>query len=49
MRQDPKAIVFNLVNPTGARGRALGRSRQAGIETGQRLIGADPVPEFGSY
>jgi hypothetical protein len=49
MRQDPKAIMFNLVNPTGARGRALGRSRQAGIETGLRLIGADPAPEFGRY
>ena len=49
MRQDPKAIMFNLVNPTGARGRALGRSRQAGIETGLGLIGADPAPEFGRY
>ena len=49
MRQEAEAIVLDLVNPARTRRWLLGRSRQAGIETGLGLIGADPAPEFGRY
>src|SRR4029077_20307873 len=38
VRQDPEAIVLDLVNPARARRRLIGRSRQARIEGGKRLL-----------
>src|SRR6476469_8447235 len=36
VREDPEAVVFDLVNPARARRRLAGRSRQAGGRSGER-------------
>jgi hypothetical protein len=46
MRQDPKAVVLDLMNLVGARERLAGRSRQARLEAGEGLLGTHSAPEF---
>jgi hypothetical protein len=46
VRQDPEAIVLDLVNPARARRRLIGRSRQARIEGGKRLLGIQAAPKL---
>ena len=46
VRQDPEAVVLDLVNPARARRRLAGRSRQAGFEAGNGLFGAQSAPEL---
>jgi hypothetical protein len=46
VRQDPKAVVLNLVNPTEARRRPVGRTRQARIEGRKGLLGIQAAPKL---
>jgi hypothetical protein len=46
IRQDPEAVVLDLVNPARARRRLAGRSRQAWFEAEKGLLGAHSTPKF---
>jgi hypothetical protein len=46
VRQDPEAVVLDLVNPARARWRLDGRSRQARLEAGRGLLRAQPAPKL---
>jgi hypothetical protein len=49
VRQDPKAVVLDFMNPARARRRLAGRSRQAGLKAGKGLLGAHLAAEFRHY
>jgi hypothetical protein len=46
VRQDPEAVVLDLVNPAGGRRRLAGRARQAWREARKRLLGAHSAPDL---
>ena len=49
VRQDPEAIVLDLVNPTGSGRRMLCDTRQARLKRGRGLLGAQPAPQLTRY
>ena len=49
VREDAEAVVLDLMKPARSRGRVGSQARQAWIEMGVGLIGAQPVPKLTLY
>jgi hypothetical protein len=49
VREDPEAVVLDLVNPSRTVRRRIGQPRQAWFEPRKGMLGAYPAPEFTHY
>jgi hypothetical protein len=49
MRDDPKAIVLDFVNPARADRRLLCWPRETGLISGKGLLGANAAPQLTRY